>query len=271
MAVNLARPEDADAVAAIVEGDVHGDPWLALEEALARTSATSLVARARLLGVPAAPLGPGPLRSGGRPWTAEQLWPRRRRALAGLRVVDLSSMWAGPLAAKLLARAGAEVTKVESRSRPDSARATPSFYATLHADDQQVVHLDFESAGGRQRLHDLIDGADVVVESSRPRALEQLGCGPDTMSARPGKVWISITGYGRAAPGRDWVAFGDDAAVAGGLVSWDAQGDPVFCGDALADPVTGMTAAAAALEAVAGGGGVLLDVAMASCAAALVA
>jgi crotonobetainyl-CoA:carnitine CoA-transferase CaiB-like acyl-CoA transferase len=65
------------------------------------------------------------------------------------------------------------------------------------------------------------------------------------------------------------VAFGDDASVAGGLVAWEAEDEPVFCGDALADPVTGIIAAAAVLEAVAAGGGVLLDVSMQRCAAAL--
>jgi hypothetical protein len=64
------------------------------------------------------------------------------------------------------------------------------------------------------------------------------------------------------------VAWGDDAAVAGGLVA-DDQGRPAFLGDAVADPVTGMAAAAAVFDAVAKGGGVLLDVAMAGCAAAV--
>jgi crotonobetainyl-CoA:carnitine CoA-transferase CaiB-like acyl-CoA transferase len=79
-------------------------------------------------------------------------------------------------------------------------------------------------------------------------------------------VWISITGYGRAAPGRDWVAFGDDAAAAGGLVTWDDDG-PCFCADAIADPLSGLTAAAATLEALEGDDAVLLDVVMARVAA----
>jgi hypothetical protein len=65
------------------------------------------------------------------------------------------------------------------------------------------------------------------------------------------------------------VAFGDDAAVAGGLVSWEAEHVPAFCGDAMADPVTGLSAAAAAFEALARGGGELLDVSMAGCSRAL--
>ncbi len=82
---------------------------------------------------------------------------------------------------------------------------------------------------------------------------------------------MSVTGYGRAEPGRHWAAFGDDAAVAGGLVAWEDDANPVFCGDALADPVTALSAAAGLFEALAGGGGVLLDVSMQASAASLTA
>ena len=70
-----------------------------------------------------------------------------------------------------------------------------------------------------------------------------------------------MTGYGRDDP-LQRVAFGDDAAVAGGLVARAADGTPVFCGDAIADPMTGLTAGLAALVAAADGGGWLADVAM---------
>ena len=107
-----------------------------------------------------------------------------------------------------------------------------------------------------------------MIEASRPRALEQLGIVANELLMSGPSVWISITGYGRAAPGRDWVAFGDDAAAAGGLVVWDDDG-PCFCADAIADPLSGLTAAAAALEALEGDDAVLLDVAMARVASAL--
>jgi crotonobetainyl-CoA:carnitine CoA-transferase CaiB-like acyl-CoA transferase len=81
-------------------------------------------------------------------------------------------------------------------------------------------------------------------------------------------VWASITGYGRAAPGRDWVAFGDDAAAAGGLVVWDEDG-PCFCADAVADPLTGLAAASAILTALREGGRWLIDAAMAGVSAQL--
>jgi crotonobetainyl-CoA:carnitine CoA-transferase CaiB-like acyl-CoA transferase len=114
----------------------------------------------------------------------------------------------------------------------------------------------------------LVATADVVVEASRPRALEQLGIrARDLLAAGDGPwVWVSITGYGRAAPARDWVGFGDDAAVAGGLVVWDERG-PCFCADAVADPTTGLAAAAATLMALRNGGRWLLDVSLAGTAA----
>jgi hypothetical protein len=79
-------------------------------------------------------------------------------------------------------------------------------------------------------------------------------------------VWLSITGYGRDNPER--VAFGDDAAVAGGLVGGDRDGEPVFCADAIADPLTGIAGALAVAQSLAGGGGELIDLSMRSVAAA---
>ncbi|HWE70423.1 MAG TPA: CoA transferase [Acidimicrobiales bacterium] len=270
VAVNLARPDDLPLIGALIGHPLGEDQWADLEGYAADGLTSRLVADARLLGLPAAPLGtPAP---GTRAYEVSEPWlPVPPLAVSGLRVVDLSSMWAGPLAAKLLADAGAEVVKVESRSRPDGARAVPAFYQWLHPDDQCTEVLDFDVAAGRDRLRWLVDTADVVIEASRPRALEQLGADPGSVAPRAGRIWLSITGYGREAPGRDWVAFGDDAAVAGGLVGKDPSGDPVFVGDAIADPVTGLFGARAVLEAAAAGGGRLIDLAMSRCAGALVA
>jgi hypothetical protein len=275
LVVNLARPDDQAAVDAIVGaariggspgGAADGSPWDTLAAAATTTSAADLVATARLLGVPAAVVPVGPVTTIAA-CTMRELWPRAGRGVAGATVVDLSAMWAGPLAAAVLARAGATVTKVEHVLRPDGARAVPAFYDSLHAAGQPSIRLDFTTEAGRRALRALLADADVVIESSRPRALEQLGAGPSDVAARAGRVWVSVTGYGRAEPGREWVAFGDDAAVAGGLVAWEGADEPVFCADAIADPIGGMVAAEAALRALADGGGVLLDVALAGCAA----
>jgi CoA-transferase family III len=253
IAVALARADDVASIPAWLERDVTDDPWTLVTEEVATRDASELVARARLLGMPAAVLGEiaadAPVRTTriGSAASREQVT-----------VVDLSSLWAGPLCSRLLRDAGARVVKVESTQRPDARTSSPEFFARMN-DGKEQITIDFTSG----ELAALLASADVVIEASRPRALEQLGIRPADVGAH---VWVSITGYGRDEPGRNWVAFGDDAAVAGGLVVWDGAG-PCFCLDAVADPLTGMTAAVAALDALAANDSVLLDVAMARVAA----
>ncbi len=265
VAVNLPRPDDIELVPALI-GKAVTDPWIDLAAAAALARSGDLVSRARLLGMAVSPIG-----SSGRaplPWTATPRWPRApRRTRSTWRVVDLSSLWAGPIVGRILAEAGAEVVKVESSSRPDAARDEPAFYQWLHAAGEVSVQFDFRSPEGRAQVAALLDEADVVIEASRPRALEQLSLGPDDRPGRPGRVWLSITGHGRSEPGRDWAAFGDDAAVAGGLVGRDDNGTPVFCGDAIADPISGLAGAVAVLRALDEGGGQLIDLAMSRAAA----
>jgi crotonobetainyl-CoA:carnitine CoA-transferase CaiB-like acyl-CoA transferase len=130
------------------------------------------------------------------------------------------------------------------------------------------VSVAFTTPDGRDELRRLVAEADVVIEASRPRALEALGFAPAAFcAARPGRTWVSITGHGRRGPRANWVAFGDDAAAAGGLVARDRRGDPVFCADAAADPVSGLYAAVGALASLSAGGGHLVDCAMARAAA----
>ena len=112
--------------------------------------------------------------------------------------------------------------------------------------------IDFRTDSGRAELAALLGVADIVIESSRPRALANLGLAPEAIGHPDGQVWLSTTGYGRSQP--DLVAFGDDAAVAGGFVGWDGC-EPVFCADAIADPLTGACGALAIAELVAAGGG----------------
>ncbi|HVX18478.1 MAG TPA: CoA transferase [Acidimicrobiales bacterium] len=212
------------------------------------------VATAFGLPVRATPFEGRPRRSSGSPG----------EPLRDLTVVDLSSLWAGPLAGRLLGEAGPRVLKVESVQRPDGARRGPTeFYERLNG-AKQHVRVDFTTADGRAELHDLLRRADVVIEGSRPRALEHLGIvAAELLEAADGPtVWVSITGFGRAEPWRNRVAFGDVAAVAGGLVVYDDRG-PCFVADAVADPVSGMVAAAATLATLRSGGRWLLDVAMA--------
>ena len=112
-------------------------------------------------------------------------------------------------------------------------------------------------------LRPLLEVADVVIEGSRPAALTRRGLGPDQVRGRPGRVWLRVTGYGAEGDRADRVAFGDDAAVAGGLVG----AGPVFVGDAIADPLTGLAATLAVLDALGRGGGEIVEIALAEVAA----
>jgi hypothetical protein len=252
------------AVPAVVGRELDGDVWAALAGAATSLGAAALVKRARLLGIAAAALPALPTDNpDSAPFTVDRggsASPAPERPL----VVDFSAMWAGPLCARVLGDAGARVVKVESSRRPDGARAgDPAFYDWLHAGHESAV-LDFADAADLRQLHALVAQADVVVEGSRPRALRQLGIDAETVvGRRPGVTWVSITGHGRAGDAGELIAFGDDAAVAGGLVAYDAGGQPVFCGDAIADPLAGLYAAAAAAASVAAGGGRIVGIALA--------
>jgi crotonobetainyl-CoA:carnitine CoA-transferase CaiB-like acyl-CoA transferase len=265
IALNLARPDDLDLLPAwLGEGDL-GDPWSFAAERVARRPATEVVERARLLGLPAAvaekppPVAP--------PWcrVAARGRPSARPGSDPPLVVDLSSLWAGPLCAQLLGLAGARVLKLESTRRPDGARFGPAAFFDLLNAGKQSVALDLGVAAGREQLRRLVERADVVVESTRPRALAQLGIDAASLvESRPGLTWVSVTGYGRGDPEANWVAFGDDAGAAAGLTvtTGTEGGPPLFCGDAIADPLAGLHASVAALASWQGGGGELLDLAL---------
>jgi hypothetical protein len=254
-ALTLSRADDVAAVPALLQtAALPEDLWPAIADWSTHRGAAEVVARARLLGLPAAALAETPAAA---PVTRPLGRPAPPREPAGLLVADLSSMWAGPLCGQLLARAGAVVVKVENPARPDGTRAgTPQFFDWMNAGKLSWA-TDFDDPA----LRDLLTAADVVIEASRPGALRRRGLGPDDVGGRDGRVWLRISGHGTA----DWAAFGDDAAVAGGLVSDD--GGPAFCGDAIADPLTGLHAALAVAESLRRGGGELVEMSMAAVAA----
>ncbi len=294
LAVSLARADDLDLVPAWLghggELDTPGAgagaavplddaAWDVVARRVAVRSVADLEAQAVLLGLPvgvlaspavpaalASPTGSGPFLD--LPVSATSLGPAPARRLDGLLVVDLSSLWAGPLCGRILADAGATVVKVESISRPDGARLGPAAFFDLLNAGKASVRVDLGHPAGVRSLVDLLGRADLVIEGSRPRALEQLGIRADALVEAGPAVWVSITGHGRHGPARNRVAFGDDAAIAGGLAAW-RDGRPCFCADAVADPATGLVAAAAALTALAAGGRWLVDVAMVDVAAHL--
>jgi CoA-transferase family III len=262
-AFTLSRPDDIAAVPALIEADgIDGDPWPALHRWVRTRSAAAAVGRAQLLGIPAAVLG----ESAPAPPVIRPLGARRREREGPLLVADLSSMWAGPLCGRLLRDSGATVIKVESRRRPDGTRSGPAAFYDWMNGGKLSYAAEFDAVPAMKRL---LSVADVVIESSRPAALVRRGLGPADIAPRAGRVWLRISGYGADADDGTRVAFGDDAAVAGGLVEYDSDG-PIFVGDALADPLTGLHAAAAVVESLARGGGELIEMSMSATAAGYV-
>lgn len=267
IAINLARPDDRAMLPALV-GDaglaVYDDA--ALRQAVRGMGWRALLAHGRLLGLAIAGVDETPAsaavtrtmtgarRDGARPF--------RDRAPV---VVDLSALWAGPLAGHLLGLGGARVSKVESPVRPDSLRTgDPALFAALNGAKEQTA-IALTRAEGRAALLELVRHADVVIEAARPRALLQLGIDADALVRTvPGLVWVTITGHGVTGEAGHWVGFGDDAGVAGGLSAalYRETGRIGFVGDAIADPLTGITAAREAAQQLAKGTGARIILSM---------
>ena len=275
VALNLARPEDAAVLPALVDAEARLGDWASTRAAIGRRPARALVERASLLGLPlAAWPGPDgvdarspfridgrvPRGAGSRVGAASTASPAGERPL----VVDLSSLWAGPLATSLLAATGARVVKVEGARRPDGARRGPAAFFDLLNAGKESVALDFGDADDRALLRALVDAADLVVEASRPRALAALGIDAATVAGTGRTTWISITGYGREGDDGQRVAFGDDAAFAAGCT---IDEPPRFVADAAADPIAGLYAAAVGLAALGGRRGHLVDLSLRDAAA----
>jgi CoA-transferase family III len=259
LAVNLPRQSDWELIPAWLHEDA--DDWTDVARYCARQTTRALLEQAHVLGLAVTMVGetPGLLAN-------QQLdTPQRRDATTAVRVVDLSALWAGPLCAALLAKAGADVVKIEDRRRPDPTPAPLS--RRLNQAKRKAV-FDFSEPEGRRALQAELLAADVIVTSARPRAFQHLGVAPAVLFAlKPRLLWVAITAHGWSGQHRDRIGFGDDTAAAGRLVDWH-DGEPAFVGDAVADPLTGLAAAAAALEAISCGRCGILDVALASTAAA---
>jgi len=265
LALNLARDEDWALVNPWLEQEGDFSSWVFIEKALSQRDGVDLLQRGRLMGLPVA-LVPfflgegsakedsdkkalGPTKDLGWFTFTPSLVPAQslsdRKPMSSMKVVDLSALWAGPLCAHLLHQCGMQVTSVASLQRPDGARiGSPKLFEVLH-EGHTHLSLDFTLKSDLQRLATLLCQADVVIEGSRPRALQALGLDRDTLAPNGRQLWLSLTAYGRSAPFGDWVGFGDDVAIAGGLLSVDERGCPEFVADAVADPLTGIYAALA--------------------------
>lgn len=257
IALNLARPDDRDLLPALFCDDaLDGTNDDAVARRIAQCESLPLVGRGREMGLAiAAEAEPRPTAASA---CITAGIAREGDATRPPLVVDLSALWAGPLAAHLLWQAGARVVKIESRTRPDAMRnGDPALFDLLNQGKASVA-LDFRKGEDRRALLSVLSSADIVIEAARPRALLQLGIDADQIvRSAPGMTWITITGHGATGEAASWVGFGDDCGVAGGLTTalHRASGKIGFVGDAIADPLTGILAARLAWERLTSGEG----------------
>ena len=247
LAFNLAREEDWSLLPALLEAESRCVSWTELEFLVQDKSRRPLLERARLMGLPVSI-----------PFDAEVSikWQddlftanSTNHSPDGLKVLDFSSLWAGPLCSHLLLNLGCKVVKVESRNRRDiSGSATPRLFSVLNKDKELLI-VDFQNEAELESLRQMICDADIVIEGSRPRAFEALGIdrrsirSQQTSAQHNNQLWLSLTAYGRFGAAAEWVGFGDDVAASAGVLDRSSDGGYGFVGDAIADPLAGLQAA----------------------------
>lgn len=172
--------------------------------------------------------------------------------LKGLRVVDLTTMWAGPLCTRILADLGAEVIKIEPPTRPDGMRASPARFTWLNR-NKRSLSLDLNTEQGKSAFRELVRASGVVVENFSPRVMRNFGLDYNALrEVRPDLIMLSMPAYGSNGPYRDYVAYGPSLEAMAGM-SWlggYAGGPPLLSGSAFADPVAGFHGAVALLAAL---------------------
>src|SRR5579884_2582240 len=192
--------------------------------------------------------------------------PRRRRLpLAGVRIADLTAVWAGPYATRLLADMGAEVIKVESAGAPDLLRALAgpmpgvertynrSAYFNHNNRNKYGCSIDLATPAGKQLFLELVSISDVVIENFRADVLDRLGLGYEVLRGiRPDIVLVSMPGHGKTGPEAGYIAYGTNVEQLAGLVSITGYegGEPHKSGISYGDPIAGTMAAGAVLTAL---------------------
>jgi len=180
--------------------------------------------------------------------------------LDGVRVLDLTRALAGPTCTALLGDLGAEIVKVESVPRGDTARNAPPFdqgrslyFAAVNRNKRSVA-IDLRSPDGGRLLRRLLDRSDVLVENYRPGTLTAMGLDPDELLAtRPGLVIASVSGYGHVGPEARTPGLDQIAQGMSGLMSVTGAGEetPMRAGVPIVDSVTGIFAALGVSAAIA--------------------
>jgi crotonobetainyl-CoA:carnitine CoA-transferase CaiB-like acyl-CoA transferase len=188
-----------------------------------------------------------------------------RMALAGVRVLELTANWAGPIAGRLLADLGAEVIKIELASKPATRGLIypgndpmkyhynrAAYFNKLNR-NKYGISLNLAHPKGKEVFFRLLRRADLVIENNSARVMRNLGLDYEHLrEVNPGVTLISMAGYGGSGPEKDYVAYGSNIEAACGLASLTGYGpdEPYRTGSYYADPVTGTHGAIAALAAL---------------------
>ncbi|MCX5003175.1 CoA transferase [Streptomyces sp. NBC_00638] len=179
--------------------------------------------------------------------------------LSGLRVLDLATLFAGPLAATMLGDFGAEVVKIEHPAQPDPSRGHgPSkdgvgLWWKLLGRNKRTITLDLSKRGGRETLLRLAADADVIIENFRPGTLEKWDLGWEELSAaNPRLVLARVTGFGQFGPYAHRPGFGTLAEAMSGFAAITGEPDapPTLPPFGLADSIAGLATAYAVLTAL---------------------
>ncbi|CAN5439875.1 CoA transferase [soil metagenome] len=197
-------------------------------------------------------------------------------ALAGVRIVEMGQLIAGPFAGKTFGDFGADVVKIESPGSGDPLRNWrmlkdgTSVWWQVQSRNKQSIALDLRSAEGQDIARRLIAEADVLIENFRPGTLEEWGLDYASLSAQnPGLVMLRISGYGQTGPYRDLPGFGVIGEAMGGLrhLTGEPGQVPVRCGISIGDTLAALHGVIGVMMAlwhrnVNGGRGQVIDVAL---------
>ncbi|TDV47809.1 CaiB/BaiF CoA transferase family protein [Actinophytocola oryzae] len=191
--------------------------------------------------------------------------------LAGIRVLDVSTLFAGPLAATFLGDFGADVIKVEHPRKPDAARAhgpakdgVNLWWKTLGR-NKRTVTIDLGEQAGAELLLALAEDADVLIENFRPGTLERWGLGPAELhAANPGLVIARVTAFGQVGPYATRPGFGTIAEAMSGFaaLTGEPDGPPTLPPFGLADGIAALATAYAVMVGLRAGVGQVIDTAI---------
>ena len=180
--------------------------------------------------------------------------------LAGVRVVELGQLLAGPFCGQLLGDLGAEVIKVEDPGRGDPMREWgrvksngEALWWPIIARNKKSVTLDVRTPSGQAVFRRLAARADIVIENLRPGTLERWGLGYDALSqSNPGLILVRVTGFGQTGPYADYAGYGSIGEAMGGIryVTGDPTTPPSRVGISLGDSLAAMFATIGALSAL---------------------